>query len=78
LKVEDEEGDVVLLHADGVVVGKTSDAVEEGVGEMSGRDIELRFQEFFAACLAEFFLCGVLGFEESVGIEQRADSDLRD
>ena len=45
LKVEDEAGNVVLLRAGGVVAGKTSDVVEEGVSETSGRDIELRFQE---------------------------------
>jgi len=53
---------------------KTGDVVEESVSETSGRDMELRFQEFFAACLAEFFLHGVLGFEESVRIEQTAIS----
>src|SRR6266481_9642265 len=74
LKVEDEEGNVVLLRAGGVVAGKTGDVVEESVSETSGRDMELRFQEFFAACLAEFFLHGVLGFEESVRIEQTAIS----
>ena len=42
------------------MAGKTGDVVKEGVSETSGRDIELRFQEFLAACLAEFFLRGVL------------------
>src|ERR1700730_12647477 len=74
LKVEDEEGNVVLLRAGGVVAGKTGDVVEESVSETSGRDMELRFQEFFAACLTEFLLGGVLGFEESVRIEQTAIS----
>ena len=69
LKVEDEERNVVLLRAGGVVARKTGDVVEEGVSETSDRDIELRFQEFFAACLAEFLLRGVLGFEESVRVE---------
>src|SRR5437773_9604528 len=62
LKVEDEDGNVVFLRAGGVVAGKTGDVVEEGVSETGGRDIELRFQEFFAACLAEFFLRGVRMF----------------
>jgi hypothetical protein len=48
LKVEDEEGNVVLLRAGGVVAGKTGDALEEGVGETRGRNIALRFQKFFA------------------------------
>jgi hypothetical protein len=77
LKVEDEEGNVVLLRAGGVVAGKTGDVVEEGVSETSARAIELRFQEFFAARLAEFFLRGVLGFEESVRIEQTAISGTK-
>src|SRR4029077_4360291 len=74
LKVEDEEGNVVFLRAGGVVARKTGDVVEEGVSETSGRDIEPRFQEFPAACLAEFLLHGVLGFEESVRVEQTAIS----
>ena len=69
MEVEDEEGNVVLLRARGVVTGKTGDVREEGVSETSGRDIQLPFQEFFAACLAEFLLRGVLGFEESVRVE---------
>src|SRR5438445_3962896 len=40
LKVEDEEGNVVLLCAGGVVAGKTGYVVEEGVSETSGRDIK--------------------------------------
>lgn len=51
------------------MAGKTGDVVEERVSKTGGRDTELRFQEFFAACLAEFLLRGVLGFEESVRVE---------
>src|SRR5260370_12885748 len=74
LEVEDEEGNVVLLRAAGVVAGKTGDAVDEGVGETSGRNIALRFQEFFAARFAEFFLRRVLCYEDSVRVEQTAIS----
>jgi hypothetical protein len=49
LEVEDEEGNVVLLHAGGVVAGKTSDVLEKGVCEKSRRNIALRFQKLFAA-----------------------------
>ena len=49
LKVEDKESNVVILRAGGVVAGKTGDVVEELVSETSGRDIAVRFQEFFAA-----------------------------
>ena len=49
LKVEHEEGYVVLLRANRVVAGKTGDAVEEGIGETRGRNIALCFQKFFAA-----------------------------
>jgi hypothetical protein len=48
-KVEDEEGNVVLLRAGGVVAGKTSDVLEKGVCEKSRRNIALRFQKLFAA-----------------------------
>ena len=49
LKVEDQEGNVVLLRPGGVVAGKTGDSVEEGVSETRSRNIALRFQKFFAA-----------------------------
>jgi len=49
LKVEDQEGNVVLLRPGGVVAGKIGDSVEEGVSETRSRNIALRFQKFFAA-----------------------------
>src|ERR1700730_10505229 len=49
LKVEDEEGHVVLLRAGGVVAGKSGDVVEEGVCETSSGDLPPRVQEFPAA-----------------------------
>jgi len=49
LKVEDQEGNVILLQACGAVARKTGDAFEEGADEMSGGNVAMRFQEFLAA-----------------------------
>ena len=48
-KVEDQQGNVVLLRARGVVTGKTGDVLEKGVCEKSRRNITLFFQKLFAA-----------------------------
>jgi hypothetical protein len=45
LKVEDEQGNVVLLRAGGVVTGKNGDAIEESAGEMRSRNIAVGFQK---------------------------------
>jgi len=42
LKVKDEEGNVVLLSAGGIVAGKRDDAIEKDVGESRGRNVAVR------------------------------------
>ena len=56
------------------MAGEIGDAVEKGVGETSGGNIELRFKKFFAARLAEFLLRRILGLENAICAEQAAIS----
>ena len=48
-KVEDQQGNVVLLRARGVVTAKTADVLEKGVWEKGRWNITLFFQKLFAA-----------------------------
>jgi hypothetical protein len=67
--VDDDQRDVVILMA-GRVAGPLGDFGEQRVGQLWRRQIAMSFEKLRDARAALFYLRGVGGFEQAVGVEQ--------